>query len=156
MPLTARQRRFAEEYALDLNATQAAIRAGYSRPSAHNQGGRLMRNDAVRDEIARLQAERSARTGLTADYVLIGLMRAAEERGEGASHSARVRALELLGKHLGLFKDKLNVETSGPGGKPVEVHVWLPDNERDDLPDEFDPSPDPPAMTGAERVVAIE
>lgn len=68
--LTAQQARFVEEYLLDLNATQAAIRAGYSPRSAEVEGSRLLRNAKVADEVARAKAERSARVQLHADRVL--------------------------------------------------------------------------------------
>lgn len=68
--LTPRQQRFVEEYLLDLNATQAAIRAGYSARSAHVDGPRMLSHARVADAVARAKAERSARVGLTADRVL--------------------------------------------------------------------------------------
>jgi phage terminase small subunit len=68
--LTPKQERFVGEYLIDLNAAQAAIRAGYSPRSAEVEGSRLLRNAKVGDVIARAKADRSARTGLTADRVL--------------------------------------------------------------------------------------
>lgn len=68
--LTPRQDRFVQEYLIDLNATQAAIRAGYSARSAEVEGSRLLRNARVAEAVARAKAERSARLGLTADRVL--------------------------------------------------------------------------------------
>lgn len=71
-PLTPRQKRFAEEYISDLNATQAYIRAGYSgrRHVAEMAGSRMLKLPQVKEEVARLQADRSARVRLTADDVL--------------------------------------------------------------------------------------
>src|SRR4051812_24136150 len=68
--LTPKQQRFAEEYLLDLNATQAAIRAGYSAKTAEVQGSRLLSYAKVSAAIAEAQDARSARTGITADRVL--------------------------------------------------------------------------------------
>lgn len=68
--LNDRQRLFVSEYMIDLNATQAAIRAGYSPRSAHVDGPRLLSNASVSAAIARAQADRSKRTGITADRVL--------------------------------------------------------------------------------------
>lgn len=70
MALTDRQQRFVEEYLLDLNATRAAIRAGYSAHTAQEQGSRLLSKAMVSEAVARAQAERSARVGLTADRVI--------------------------------------------------------------------------------------
>src|SRR5215210_4507441 len=70
MSLTDKQARFAEEYLLDLNGKQAAIRAGYSEDTAEQQAARLLRNVKVAAAIAAGQAARSERTQVTADRVL--------------------------------------------------------------------------------------
>ena len=67
MTITPKQQRFADEYLIDLNATQAAIRAGYSERSAEQQGNRLLGNDKVAAYIAEAQADRSERTDITQD-----------------------------------------------------------------------------------------
>lgn len=68
--LTEKQARFVEEYLVDLNATQAAIRAGYAKKTADVQGPRLLGNVRVQEEIQRAMTERSARTEITQDRVL--------------------------------------------------------------------------------------
>lgn len=73
--LPPRQQRFVNEYLIDLNATQAAIRAGYSAKTADVQGPRLLGNVGVAAAIAKAQAKRSERTGITADRVLQELAR---------------------------------------------------------------------------------
>lgn len=75
MALTPQQQRFVEEYLVDLNATQAAIRAGYSRDTAEQQGCRLLRNVQVGKSVSDAMAERSVRTRVTADRVLTELAR---------------------------------------------------------------------------------
>ena len=70
MALTSRQQRFVEEYLLDLNATQAAIRAGYSASVANREGTRLLSNAVIAEAVTAAQAERSARTAITQDLVL--------------------------------------------------------------------------------------
>lgn len=70
MALTPKQRRFVEEYLVDLNATQAAIRAGYSPRSAKQVGDALLSKPHVAAAVAALQAERTRRTQIDADYVL--------------------------------------------------------------------------------------
>lgn len=131
MALTPKQQRFVDEYLIDLNATQAAIRAGYSAKTAEQQGPRLLGYAGVSAAIAAAQEARKARTEITQDYVIQGLKSEAEFTGEGSSHSARVQALTQLGRHLGMFKDK--VEHSGG---TVQTHVYLPSK---------DASPDKPA-----------
>lgn len=107
--LTDKQKRFIEEYLVDLNATQAAIRAGYSEKTANEQGAQNLAKLSVYIEQA--LETRSTRTLVTQDDVIKGLLEEAQWQGEGSSHSARVSAWAHLGKHLGMFKDK--VELSG-------------------------------------------
>lgn len=68
--ITPKQQRFVDEYIIDLNATQAAIRAKYSSKTAASQGERLLRNVEVQQAIQKAQANRSERTGIEADDVL--------------------------------------------------------------------------------------
>lgn len=70
MQLTPKQRRFAEEYLVDVNGTKAAVRAGYSPHTANEQAARLLANVSVQEVIQELQEERSRRTGITAQRVL--------------------------------------------------------------------------------------
>lgn len=140
--MTDKQARFCEEYMVDLNATQAAIRAGYSPASAKTVGPRLLENVGVQKLIAQLQAEQSRRTGVSTDRVVrelakIAFVNAADlidpktaSLKSDASHddlaavqsvkvktfgedgleqevklADKLRALDLLGKHLGMYKD---------------------------------------------------
>lgn len=147
--MTKKQKRFIEEYLIDLNATQAAIRAGYSPETAQEQGSRLLSNVMVSNGIAKAIAERSKRTGINQDRVVYELAKIAlvnpgkviniqdatirkdatdedlaavqsikvkksySETGEMTEREVRmsdkVRALELLGRHLGMWNDKLQV-----------------------------------------------
>lgn len=75
--LTPKQQRFIAEYLVDLNATQAAVRAGYSPRTAEAAGSRLLRNVKVAAAISEAQAARSARTQITQDRVLEELARIA-------------------------------------------------------------------------------
>ena len=68
--LTARQERFVDEYLVDLNATQAAVRAGYSAKTAHSCGPRLLENAGVAAAISAAKRERSEATKIDAEYVL--------------------------------------------------------------------------------------
>ena len=155
--MTAKQKRFCEEYLVDLNATQAAIRAGYSAVSANKIAAENMVKPDIRARIDKAMAERARRTGINADRVLrelgkIAFVNATDvinmddatikgdanrddtaaiasvkvktipcEAGDGLEREIRLadklKALELLGKHLGMFKD-------GPdGAAPVTVVV---------------------------------
>ncbi len=76
-PLTPKQERFVEEYLIDLNASQAAIRAGYSPKSAKDIGQQLLAKTHIRARVDIALAERSKRTGINADRVLLELAKLA-------------------------------------------------------------------------------
>lgn len=98
--LTDKQKRFCEEYLVDLNATQAAIRAGYSERTAEQIAYKLVKKSSVSEYLRSLKEKRSSRTEITADRVLAAIA----EIGFGKFQAKdRLKALELLGKHLGLF-----------------------------------------------------
>lgn len=143
--LTPKQQRFIEEYLIDLNATQAAIRAGYSPKTAKEIGSENLSKPNIRARIEQAMAERSKRTGINQDRVLRELARIAfvnaadvinfdsatiaegaseddtaaiasvkvktipTDAGEGVEREIRMcdklKALELLGKHLGMFNN---------------------------------------------------
>lgn len=170
MALTDKQKRFCDEYLIDLNATQAALRAEYSEKTAYSQGQRLLKNVEIQQYIQQRKAERVERTEITQDFVLRELMAIAsvnatdyarivekdataevqgtvvqlydadgnpvkyrtvepiltEELTETQKKALsvikrgrdgfeirpydKVKVLELLGKHLGMWTDKLEVE----------------------------------------------
>lgn len=146
MALTAKQKKFVEEYLIDLNATQAAIRAGYSPDTAKDIGCENLAKPNIRNEIDKAMAARSRRTGISQDRVIRELARIAfvnasdvinakdatlkpnvSEDDTAAIQSVKVKtfgedgvereikmadkikALELLGKHLGMYQNNLNV-----------------------------------------------
>lgn len=132
--MTLEQARFVEEYLKDLNATQAAIRAGYSRKYACEYAKKsLMKNPKIRAAIQEGMDKRSKKAEITAEYVLTGLkdvadrcmqavpvmtrgknpVQVTDEDGNGVwqfDSTGANRALELLGKHLVLFSDKIQVD----------------------------------------------
>ena len=75
MGLNDKQKRFAEEYIIDLNATQAAIRAGYSEKTAYSQGQRLLKHVEVQAYIQELADKRAKRVEVSQDFVLNELLR---------------------------------------------------------------------------------
>lgn len=108
--LTERQNRFCEEYVIDLNATRA-YREAYphvkSEGTARSNSSRLLTNANIQNRISELQRERSERTGITADTVLKELEKIALTDTE-ISSKEKMKALELLGKHLGMFTGEVN------------------------------------------------
>lgn len=105
--LTPKQQRFVEEYLIDLNATQAAIRAGYSEKTAYSVGHENLKKPEIQKAIQEAQENLSNKTQLTVDMVVNGLLKEAQDYAEGSTQSARVSAWAHLGKHLGMFKDKV-------------------------------------------------
>jgi phage terminase small subunit len=121
MPLNPRQQQFVAGYLARLPASEAYRRAGYtcrSQQAAEAAASRLLRNVKVAEaiEAGRQRAERAA--DVKAADVIRGLYAEANNTGEGSSHSARVSAWVALGKHLGMFKDR--VEHSGPSGGSIQ------------------------------------
>lgn len=152
MALTPKQERFVEEYLIDLNATQAAIRAGYSPKTAGEQSHQLLQKTSIRAHIDKAIAKQSKRTGVNADRIIKELARIAfvnptdvinaddatirgyANRDDTAAilsvkvkvipsddgdiveretkMADKIRALELLGKHLGMFKDNINLNAN--------------------------------------------
>lgn len=151
MALTKKQKRFIDEYLIDLNATQAAIRAGYSPGTAQQIGSENLSKPVIRARLDKAIAERSKRTGVNADRVIMELAKIAFVNAEdvidmdtatvkaGAlpedtaaiqsvklktfgedgiereiKMADKLKALELLGKHLGMFTEKVNLAGSIP------------------------------------------
>ena len=144
--MTKKQKLFVEEYLIDLNATQAAIRAGYSPDTAGSIGGENLKKPEISAASAKAMAERSRRTGINQDRILQEIAKLALvniddvvdlETGEikesatkedlACIQSIKIKptefgtereikfydkkgSLEMAGKHLGMFKDKLELE----------------------------------------------
>ena len=105
--LTVKQRRFVEEYLVDLNATQACIRAGYKPTSAQEMGFENLTKPLIKITIDAALKQRSERTKITADYVLTTIRETVEKcKSDPFNPSALLKGAELLGKHLALFTER--------------------------------------------------
>ncbi len=100
--LTAKQKMFCEEYLLDFNATQAAIRAGYSKRSAASMGEENMRKHQIAKRIHHLLVLRNMKTRIKAERVVQELAKIAFAK-DGVKTSDRIKALGMLAKLMGLF-----------------------------------------------------
>ena len=105
--MNKKQMAFAVEYVKDRNATQAAIRAGYSERSAYSQAHELLKKPEIQEAIKELEDAAAARAAITVDKIVERLNRIAEN--PHAKDADRIRADELLGKYLGMFTDKVHV-----------------------------------------------
>jgi len=112
MKLTAKQKVFCEEYLKDLDATKAAIRAGYSSKTASEMGYENLRKPHLQEYIQDHKNKRSERTRITADKVLKEL-EAIALNDEEVKPEARIKALDLLGKHLGIYERDNSQKSEG-------------------------------------------
>ena len=103
--LTDKQKRFAEEYLKCLNATKAAKRADYSEATAYSIGYENLQKPAIRQYIRDMMEERSLRTQISSDVVIQQLTEIAQG-GEGLKGADRIKALDMLAKHLGFYEEK--------------------------------------------------
>ncbi|MFQ5534696.1 MAG: terminase small subunit [Sphingomonadales bacterium] len=104
--LTPKQRRFVDEYLIDLNATQAALRAGYSERRARQQGSRLLKYPHVAAAVRQGQGALAQRAQVSAETVLEKLAELREGAAAKGQYSVALRAEELRGKHIGMFADR--------------------------------------------------
>ena len=142
MKLTEKQKRFADEYIISGNATQAAIKAGYAKKAAYQTGAENLRKPQIKNYIdERLEELKSERTadaqevleyltsvmrGNETEEVLIGVgegMQSTVQKEVGAKD--RLKAAELLGKRFALFTDKTEVAVS-------EIPTFVDDIDGDD------------------------
>ena len=136
--MTPKQAAFVDEYLIDLNATQAAIRAGYSAKTAGWIGNQQLAKTHISAEIAKRMEDRSKRTEITQDRVLTdielikqdAMRKAFDKNGNEAmiNHTSALKACELQGRHLQMWNDKvaLTIETT----TDEELHARIADLAR--------------------------
>lgn len=125
--MNARQKRFCDEYLIDCNATQAAIRAGYSPKTAKVTGAKMLTNASLKayidEQLERIHNEKTADAQEVLEY-LTAVMRGQHTEqtlqliGDGVQKIAdidvsakeRLKAAELIGKRYGMFKDNVGID----------------------------------------------
>ncbi len=130
--LTPKQEAFCQEYLIDLNGTQAAIRAGYSEKTANEQASRLLANVNISRRVQTLRNERMTTTKVTAEYVLSTIVEVIERCKQATpvmewsheekamvptgewkfEHQGVLKGTELLGRHLKMWTDKVELDFS--------------------------------------------
>ena len=113
--LTPKQEKFCNEYLIDLNASAAARRAGYSKRNADKIGPNLIGKSRIAEKIQKTIDEQTKRTLVDADYVINNIKEEVERCKADPDHNSNdiYKGCELLGKHLGLFTDKKEVSQTG-------------------------------------------
>ncbi len=121
--LTLMQKRFVQYYAISLNASEAAEKAGYSPKTVAVQASRMLTRVKIQDALTKELEKRSKRTEIDQDFVIRKLRDNLDMAMDPMTYnpSAVNRALELLGKHVGMFSDK--IQHTGKDGAPIEVAV---------------------------------
>jgi len=104
MPLNARQSKFVNEYLVDMNATNAAVRAGYSPKTAKSQASRLLTNVYLKTEIQMRQNDDEKRLKIDREMVLAKLGEAIELARENGDPMSMILAAASIGKMQGYYK----------------------------------------------------
>jgi phage terminase small subunit len=100
MALTPKQARFVQEYLIDMNATQAALRCNYSEKSAYSQGQRLLKNDKVRAAIDKKREQQEIQSDISRQKILDKLWKMVESNEEDAEMIS-IKAIEVIIKMQG-------------------------------------------------------
>ena len=119
--LARKHETFVREYLVDLNGTQAAIRAGYSAKTAAVSASKMLIIPKIRDSINKAMKDREKRTEVSQDFVIQTIKDVIDDAGQKVqddggklimnNHAAVLKGAELLGRHLKLFVDKVEVST---------------------------------------------
>lgn len=112
--LSKKQEQFCREYIIDFNSSASAVRAGYSKKTARHQASRLLTKVNIQEYIQKLINKRSKKLEITAENVLEEIATIAFKKDEDNN---KMKGLELLGKHLKLFTDKIDIA----GGTTVNI-----------------------------------
>lgn len=116
--MTPKAKRFVDEYMVDLNATQAAIRAGYSAKTAYSAGQRLLKHVEVEKALSAKSEKRAEKTEINAEYVLTQAVKLHERCMDKDKFipAAAAKALELVGKHVDVqaFLERRQIEHIDP------------------------------------------
>lgn len=143
--MTPKQERFCREYIIDYNGKQAAIRAGFSEKTAKSQATHMLRKAEILACVRAMQHEQAERLAVSADFVILRLVETLErcmtaqpvmvwdpstrQKVESGAYTfdskGALRALELIGKHLGMFEDRMRLSAGPDTGKLDSILTQL-------------------------------
>ena len=128
--MTPKQQAFVSEYLIDLNATQAAIRAGYSESTARAIGSENLSKPDIADAVAKASEQRAEKCDIDALWVLREAKSTYEAARVDDNHSAAVSALKLVGSHVDVnaFEERISTKVSGSLTTVIERRVVKADN----------------------------
>ena len=107
--LNPKQLRFAAEYPIDCNGTQAAIRAGYSEKTARAQGARLLTNADIKKIIEKSLVKANEKAGLTVETVLANIENLRKRANKDDDRKHELRAMDMQARHVSLYNDKIDL-----------------------------------------------
>lgn len=120
--LTAKQQAFVSEYLVDLNATQAAIRAGYKEKNAYQIGAENLRKPQIQKALQEAREAREKATMYDTNWIMAQIARIAEDEEQAARD--RLKALELMGKRYGIWEKRQDEDTSVKVIMEDQMEAW--------------------------------
>ena len=132
-PLTGKQRRFVEEYLVDLCAGAAAQRAGYPKKASYQVGWENLRKPKVRSAIDKGMEQMAQDSLISREWVAEQYKQTYRRASAKGQHAAAKQALDSLAKSLGMFSDDVNVNLTQ--SSPAKVMMYFPDNGRGPAPE---------------------
>jgi phage terminase small subunit len=121
--LTKMQETFLTEYLKSRDGHAAALAAGYSPKAAHSISQANLNHPVIASKIREISAKAAIKTDVDAAFVLRELKKVAEQ--EDVAQSTKVRALELIAKHLGMLEDRISLKTDGLSGEQRAERVAI-------------------------------
>lgn len=129
---TPKQEMFCHEYLIDLNGTQAAIRAGYSEVSARQIADDNLSKHDIKEYIEKLKVERQEKTQITAEWVLKEAEYCYNALKQQNAHKDALNALKLIGEHTNIKAFDKNVNVNHQGNQNLTVTFVQADQSKDD------------------------
>lgn len=115
---TGKEKLFVQEYLKDMNGSAAVVRAGYSAKYANRYSSEILKKPHIRSAINSALTERAKDTIISVDYVLNRIVKTINKAETDNNHTAVLRGLEMMARHLGMFVEKH--EITGKDGEAIK------------------------------------